>query len=310
MSPETVMLDGTPGVAGSYPCTQSTTCNGASGQDLHRARYWRYPDGSWELLAVKMPPVRDCTRPVVRNDLGLVLINPQAGTVIKLPRSRCPGLSLCNQIVTRSASARRAATRCRRLSRFNSMRYMSTLTFPSSVPSDRKTRCRIFQQFVRHGFPGHGLFVGGYLMFPEPHKSGATHLHVLHSQRLKAVAVRTLWTDYLLRLGYRLPPGTRWVRTHEKDWGAAAKAAAYASKYVTKDFSTNSREHGHRRFYPSLGLVDGSVLLVSPPLLEVVARFGRSAVVAFSDSEDFVSWFYCAGLKRPPDLSAWSEWES
>lgn len=310
MWPDGVSLVPALSVSGSYPCTQVKTPLGDDQVATHRARFWRYPDGGWELLAVRMPSeVRDCTRPVMSSRADLIIIIPQTATVIKLPRSQCPALALCNQIMNRAGNAKRAATKCRRLARFNSMRYMTTLTFPDSVPGDRRTRCRLFQRWIERS-TGRCLFRAGYIMFPEPHKSGRTHLHVLHSNRLHAGVVRGFWTDYLLRCGFTLPAGTNSVRTHQKDWGNAADAAAYASKYVSKDFSGNSREHGHRRYYPSLGLVDGSVLLVSPPLTEVIARFGRVAVRAFSAPDDFVQWFYCGGFRKPPDLSAWLPWES
>ena len=322
------------GVSGSYPCTHLKTVG--STETSHRARFWRYPDGSWELLAVKMPEPVDCARVGGSKTWGVKIIDTRTGSVLLLPRNRsmyrdvegvvresapfrCNALALCLQILKQSENARRAAVKCRRLARANSMRYMTTLTFPSSVPAGRLVRVRLFQRFIKYyrasgvsdQSMGRRWYPDGYLMFPELHKSGATHLHILHSNRIAAVFMRSAWTDYLTRAcGYILPIGTNFVRTHEKDWGSAREAALYASKYVSKDFTANTREHGQRRYYPSLGLSDGCVFLECPPLQSVIARFGMSQIRSFSVPDDYIQWFYCAGSSRPPDLSAWTPWES
>lgn len=305
MSPGDVLSERFPlGPNGSYPRIHIKTLEDQG----HRSKLWLYPDGGWELLTVEMPPADASHSGYVRNCKTVIVI-PATETVMRIPYGRCPALAWCDSFMAQVSNAKRAATRCRRVARFNSMRYMTTLTFPASVPGDRATRIRLFQRWVQHSM-GATFFRSGYLMFPEPHKSGAFHLHVLHSNRLGAVLVRAFWTAWLFKCGFSPSGGARAVRTHQKDWGSAVQAAAYASKYVSKMFSGNAREQGKRRYYPSLGLVDGHRLLVAPDLVTVQARFSRSQVRSWSDPDAVVAWFYCGGDENPPDLSEWPPWVS
>ena len=297
------------GPGGSYPRTQFKTQQGKE----HRAKLWAYPDGGWELLAVRMEPEQqECTRLRNARSMPTLYMVPEVGRVITLTgwrEGKCPALVLCDHLMQQAGNARRAATKARRLARFNGFRFMSTLTFPASVPPDRGTRVGLFQRWVRDR-GGLALFSGAYLMFPEPHKKGSFHLHVLHAARMDAVQVRMRWTAFLRSEGFTLPRGTRQVRTHEKDWGKAREAARYAAKYVSKMFSANVRDRGRRRYYPSLGLSDGVTLWACDDLVTMGERFRHSCVCAWSASEDFVAWFYCASDSKPPDGADWLAWES
>ena len=275
--PESVCLASSLGVGGSYPRIHFITPD----EEQCRAKVWLYPDGGWELLAVRMEASQvECTRLRNSREFGTYVVIPTEGRVIRLKKSnRCPALVLCDQIMTQASNARRAAVKCRRLARNNSMRYMTTLTFPTSVPGGRAVRISLFQEWLSHSTGGR-LFRSGYLMFPEPHKSGSFHLHVLHPNRLDASTVRSLWSKWLISRSYTLPHGCRFVRTHQKDWGSAVAAAGYASKYVSKMFSTNLREQGRRRYYPSLGLSDGVRLYRCADLVTMGELFRGSKVYA------------------------------
>lgn len=305
-------------VVGSYPRIHLKTRDG----DLPdtRVKFWEYPDGGWEAVVIEPPDLdlKDRKRPDTVRSCGSVILIPELGSVIKLPEGcrpmrpegRCPGLALCDQMMKQAQNARRASTKARRLARANGFRYMTTLTFPRSVDPDRQTRVGLFQKWIAES-TGRCLFgKDGYLMFPEPHKSGHFHLHILHSNRLKAGIVRGFWTAFLLRRGHTLPGSSRSVRTHQKDWGSARKAAAYAVKYVSKMFSNNSREIGRRRYYPSRGLQDGMIIRICPPLAETVDLLASPGVyVRYSDPDSFCPWIYLAGDRSAPEIvHRWDRW--
>jgi len=279
---ETTALDASAGVVGSYPCTLDVT-----GAVQVRGTIWRYPDGDSEVIlcdsSSNRPVVDDpmdseprlAADKWVDSSVTIPVGCPRAtswrhavnvaGVVIAhgIERSLCPWIYLDDRLSSLLRAGRRARTVMRRLARANSMRYMTTLTVPTSGPRSREDCGALLRGFLRTE-AGRRFFRFGWIAVLEPHKQGGYHLHILHSNRLPAVLVRNQWTRFMLdHRGYTLPSSTTFVRTHEKDWGTSRRAASYGCKYIAKSFGTGGDERGfgQHRYLRSQGLVECGVPL-------------------------------------------------
>jgi len=265
------------------PAVDPYSCNGLDTVHSASVKLILYPDGSGEGVVYNRPPVRSDRGD---GDRGSYLIgytveraaHPRwchGVEILDLFADRahwgrafssdyCPALVLSARVIASIRNGRNAAVKARRLARANDMRYMSTLTFPTSVT--RSEAVALWRLFLKR--PGARFFWRGWLMVPEPHDHGGYHLHVLHANRIKAVVIRHAWTAFLLRRGFVLPESRSSVQTHEKYWGSARRAANYAAKYALKAIGDpgSDRISGEHRFYRSQGLSDGAVIYDVPSL--------------------------------------------
>lgn len=298
-----------------YPCKEVI-----SGIGTVHAKIYAYPDGGSEIVIYE-PPGRSGDR-VERENLPMIWRKegfphgcPRSAYIVGaedvfgrvtcwgLERRRCPFVALADRVENSIRNGRRAASQVRRLARMNRLRYMTTLTVPAGDRS-RGALIKLWRAFLRTE-GGRRVFRFGALAVVEPHKSGGYHLHVLHPNRLPAVLVRSHWTRYLVDLrGYTLPVGTRFVRTHEKDWGDARKAAEYAAKYVGKTFIASDRERvaGQHRYLRTQGLSAPFDLRVYDGWEVAVLSIPNGARVVVSDDvapQCPVRWLWA--LAEPPD---------
>ena len=199
-------------------------------------------------------------------------------------------------------SERRARTRVRRIVRTYGLRFMVTLTFPGDGIHDYDAALRLFQDFMHdHGDVLHRGRV--WVAVPELHPKGhGWHWHVLVARRFpraKLDGLRRSWTDCLGRRGILPSGGATFVRIDVKAWGSAAKAAAYASKYISKTFGQGHIGKGRHRFLCAQGAIVAARMFTAPSLdwVEGQVRRIESARVYVADA--------CDG--RPPMV--WAGWE-
>ena len=200
-------------------------------------------------------------------------------------------------------SARRARSRVRRVVRYYGLRYMVTLTFPGDGVHEYNRALRLLQDFIHdHGAT---LRLGGhYVCVPELHPGGhGWHWHALVCRRFSKAELRALWegwTAFLTRRGMAPSGGAQFVRVDVKDWGSAAAASGYATKYVSKAFEDGGLRKNRRRFLASQGAVVEAQRATAESLDEVEA-------VACAVPGAFVRRLEGEG-GRPPIV--WAIWDS
>lgn len=291
-------------------------------ETLYRGKVWRYPDRGVEVVFSEVKEPLDAA---LREsgagwafELGKVALDHEKscylvpctnvrGEVIghRIDPRICPAWVACREVINEIRNARRAAVKARRLARHNRMVYMSTLTLPASGDRSRSAVVALWRAFVksRQGVRFFHRIHGGWLAFPEHHPTNpsAYHMHVLHPNRIHAVVVRHAWTRFLAVRGYTLPEGTRVVRTQEKYWGNAGKAAEYAAKYLRKGFlGRGLREKGRHRYLVSQGLSDGALTFSSTSLGSLRAALVPAGAIYRRAEADCPVWWLWAAWE-PPD---------
>ena len=170
---------------------------------------------------------------------------------------------------------------------------MVTLTFPGEGVHEYDRALRLLQDFIHdHG----GLVCRGreWLAVPELHPGGhGWHWHVLVPKRFSRSELKALWVGWTAFLGRRgiVPSGgAEFVRIDVLDHGSAARAAAYAAKYVSKTFEGDDRAKGRKRYLRPQGLEVPMSRGGAASLDEVaaaVAEIGADYVFRSSDSDEW-----------------------
>ncbi len=168
----------------------------------------------------------------------------------------------------RARSMRRAKAALRDFVRSNQWDYFVTLTLdPSRIDRhDMGTITRKMSQWADNQVRRHGL---AYVLVPELHKDGAVHFHGFFRGDIRAVDSGTLTRagsrprrpksaaerERMLRDGwqivYNLPAWSLGFTTAIRPYGEVDAAAAYITKYITKEAATTGKIGG--RWYYSGG---------------------------------------------------------
>lgn len=241
-APQGAPEGGGEGVEGLYPCSTDTL-----GSEQVKVCVQAYPDGGFD---GSMVISRVMFSPESRKQDNQGEGRPELLEVLKAGGSVCLFCSLDGDWLSRrddnaSRSVRRSAVRVRQIARLNEMRRLMTFTNGDEHGGWRSrkecldTVARFFKVHGRECFGGLSFLVvaerGG--------KRGRWHAHALCPQTAWLPYRRVIrrWSRFMEGQGYHSINGThRWHAgdeqgKHTAGFPSARVAAAYASKYLTKD---------------------------------------------------------------------------
>lgn len=173
-----------------------------------------------------------------------------------------------------AASISRTKARIYEYALCNEFQYFCTFTQAPSKVKDRYDLDQFrkdFAHWVRNQNRSRSVPIR-YLLIPEQHKDGAWHLHGFVDGLQVGADLREFSLSERLPVGIRkvLQRGEKvynWEKYSNKFGFFTAspiksreKAAAYVTKYVTKDVATQSREAGRHLFFASQGLKKREVI--------------------------------------------------
>lgn len=269
----------------------------------------QYPDGGGEMYGVRVSERGSSCNPLEARECRQQRREErQYGP--KVARELAEQRKRAREEHSRTECARRAKSQVRRLCRSYVLDHMVTLTFPGDGVQDYDRALRLVQDFIHDH--GNRLYreVRAWLAVPELHPGGhGWHWHILVHNRFTSSQLAHLrqgWTDFLTRKGMPPSGGARYVRIDVKDWGTAAHAASYASKYVAKTFDGDDRTKGRKRFLRARSMtvqVERGGAASLREVKEAASQIGNPYVFDSLDADDwhgprmvYASW----DADRPP----------
>lgn len=212
----------------------------------------QYPDGGGELYGAYRMGSKDNGVAAEREEIQQAAEEREHGPLVaSLLANKRDELKAERSVQT---AVQRARTQVRRIIRMYELRVMVTFTFPDEGVHDYDQALKLMQRFIND----HGLCLhrgGVWLAVPELHAGGhGWHWHVAVKDFFseeELFMLRGKWTLYLLRKGFKLPEGCKWVHVNLSGEKKRGRLAGYLSKYLQKAFEDDTRTKGRKRYLAS-----------------------------------------------------------